>query len=148
MAKDKVFLDSSVLITAVLSVSGGSFYILSELREKFSFQVNQYVLDEIIGVLDKKFAQRPYLKSRLFLIVGWSNIQILPNPKKEQLKLFKKFLNKEDLPILASALKHSDFLLTLDNDFLEERLVKFATDNGLAILRPKEFIEQYAKINS
>lgn len=52
MLKNRVFVDSSILITALLSSRGGSFYILTQLKNKFHFQINNYVLDEIFLVLN------------------------------------------------------------------------------------------------
>jgi predicted nucleic acid-binding protein len=50
MPKNRVFLDSSILITALLSSRGGSFYILTQLKDKLHFQINNYVLEEIFEV--------------------------------------------------------------------------------------------------
>ena len=141
MGRDRIFIDSSVLIAAVLSQGGGSFYLLNKLRDTFEFQINEYVFEEVTEVFNKKFADREDLKSRLFLILGWSKIKILPNPPKERVESIAKLVNKEDAPILATALHHSAYLITLDNDFLSEAVVAFAGKENLIISKPKEFIE-------
>lgn len=141
MVKDRVFLDSSVLIAAVFSSSGGSFYILNKFKNKFEFQINEYVLEELMRISDQKFSAIADLKSRLFLLFGWAGVKILQDPSRKQIKVLAKFINKEDAPILASALTHSSFLLTLDNDFLTDSVIKFAKTKGLVIVRPKEFIQ-------
>ncbi|MBI2635430.1 MAG: PIN domain-containing protein [Parcubacteria group bacterium] len=143
MAKPKVFLDSSVLITAALSARGGSFYILTRFRDKCEFQINEYILEETIRVLDRKFKEREDLKSKLFLLLGWAKIKILPNPGVRKLKAAEKLVNKEDAPVLASALETSSYLLTLDNDFLKEEIIIFVKAKRLAILKPKEFIQKF-----
>jgi hypothetical protein len=51
MRKNKIFLDSSFLVTAVLSSSGGAFYILENFKDTFVFQINHYVLEETTNVL-------------------------------------------------------------------------------------------------
>lgn len=109
MLKNKVFLDNSILITALLSSREASFYILTNLRNKFNFQINEYVLNEI------------FLR-----------------------KLFK-IINKEDAIILASALSSSDYLLTLDKDFLNNKVKNFAKNQGLLILTLKEFLSFHKK---
>lgn len=138
--ENKVFLDSSVLIAALLSSSGGSFYILNEFRGKFEFQINEYVFEETTRVLDEKFRCRGDLKSRLFLLLGWAGVKILPQPPKNKIRTLKAILPKEDAPILASALENSSYLLTLDSDFLNPIVAEFSKDQGLVILKPKEFI--------
>ncbi|MFH1535213.1 MAG: putative toxin-antitoxin system toxin component, PIN family [Patescibacteria group bacterium] len=140
MLKNRVFLDSSILITALLSSRGGSFYILTQLKGEFHFQINNYVLEEIFEVLDKKFYSQKELKNYLFLLLGLAKIGILPNPSQSSLKRFSKIINKEDAPILASALSNSNYLLTLDKDFLNEKIRNFARENNVLIFTPKEFI--------
>ena len=145
MAKNKVFLDSSILITAVLSQSGGSFYILNTFRDNidFEFQTNDYVFDEISEVLERKFSASENLKSKLFLLIGLTPVKILNDPSKSKTDTAAKVVNKKDAPILASAIMYSDYLLTLDNDFLTDTIIKFAQKKNLIILKPKEFIEKF-----
>lgn len=145
MAKNKVFLDSSVLITAALSQSGGSFYILNKFKgnNDFEFQINNYVFDEILEILNKKFSSDEKLKSKLFLFIGLVPIRILTDPLKSKTDIAAKFVDKNDAPILASALTHSDYLLTLDNDFLKDSVIKLAQKKNLIILKPKDFIERF-----
>lgn len=147
MAKNKVFLDSSVLITAVLSQWGGSFYILNTFCNdgRFEFQTNDYVFDEVCEVLERKFSADENLKSKLFLLIGLTPIKILNDPPKLKMDAASRIVNKKDAPILASAFMHSDYLLTLDNDFLTNTIIKFAQKKNVTILKPKEFIEKFRK---
>jgi len=145
MLKNRVFLDSSILIAALLSSSGGSFYILTQLRNKFYFQINKYVLEEIIEVLTKKFSSREELKSGLFFLLGLARVKVLSNPTKFSLKLLDRIINQKDAPILASALQNSDYFLTLDNDFLNEKIRNFTKQNNLLIFTPKQFIEFFSE---
>ncbi|NCS99824.1 putative toxin-antitoxin system toxin component, PIN family [Candidatus Falkowbacteria bacterium CG_4_9_14_3_um_filter_38_19] len=140
MLKNRVFVDSSILIAALLSSRGGSFYILTQLKDEFQFQINDYTLEEIFKVLDKKFYSQKKLKNYLFLLLGLAKIEVLSNPPKVLVKRLTKVINKEDAPILASALANSNYLLTLDKDFLNEKLRNFARENSILILTPKEFI--------
>ena len=145
MEKNKVFLDTSVFITALLSSKGGSFYILNNLRGRFEFQINHYIFQEIQQLLDNKFYSQNDLKSKFFLLIGLAKIKIFPNPAKKELKLVNNIINKKDLPILTSAMKKSDYLLTLDKDFLNEKVINFAKKKNLIILTPKEFILRFRK---
>lgn len=143
MARLKVFLDSSVLIAALLSSRGGSFYILTALREKFDFFISEYVFEEVVMVLEEKFSGREDMKNNFFFLLDVTPIKILKDPSKENLKPLRKFLEEKDVPILASALESSSYLLSLDNEFFGEALLNFSMRRGLAIIKPKEFIERF-----
>lgn len=145
MAKPAVFLDSSVIIASLLSTTGGSFYIINTLKDDFDFQTNAYGLAEIQRILKSKFAREPSMHSQLFLILGTSKITILPNPSKQEERRAAKYISKIDAPILAGALKHSDYLITLDNEFLKPKIQDLANKKPLSISRPKEFIEKFRK---
>jgi len=147
MPKANVFLDSSVIIAALLSATGGSFYIIEHCKNDFAFQINQYSLDEIQDILGSKFAGQPELKTQLFLLLGIARVKILPNPSKKQVLEMTKYISENDTPILASALKHSDYLITLDNEFLKPDIVEMAKKKSLTILKPKEFVETHRKTN-
>lgn len=147
MKNNIVFLDTSVLLTAVLSSQGGSFYILDRFKNKFEFQINKYIFDEIVGVLDKKFSKRKDLKNNLFLLIGVASIKIVNDPSQNEIRRILKIINKKDAPILASALKHASYLLTLDNDFRTEKIVDFTETKGLMILKPEEFIKNEKNFN-
>jgi predicted nucleic acid-binding protein len=142
-AADRVFLDASVLIAATLSSSGGSFYLLTHLRDRFDFHTNDYVFEEVTTVLGKKFPDRSDLRSKLFLLLGWVPIRIVPDASNEAVQLLAGLINKEDAPILASALSRSSYLLTLDQDFFSEPVLIFSKSKGLLIVKPKEFIERH-----
>jgi predicted nucleic acid-binding protein len=141
--KPKVFLDASVLIAAVLSSSGGSFYVLSQFKGDFEFQTSSFGFEEVIRVLDRKFPGREDLKDILFLLLGATPVRILADPPYEAVTSLAAYINVEDRPILASALANSSFLLTLDHDFMTDTVIAFSQRNGLQILKPKGFIEKH-----
>lgn len=140
MAKPEVFLDTSVLITALLSEKGASFYLLMEYHDYCQFYINDYVLTELLDVLKRKFADRTDLHAKLFLLLGVAGIEILSSPSESELRLAAHMIESEDIPILASALKHSDYLLTLDQDFLKEKVVSFAHERELIVQKPGDFL--------
>ncbi len=140
-AAKKIFLDTSVLITALLSSKGGSFYLLIRYRDQLDFYINKYVLEEALEVLQTKFSEKKELRHDLYLLLGFSRIEVLPNPTKNKIKKLQGIINKEDAPILASAMDNCDILLTLDNDFLTEKACDFGKEKGTKILKPKAFIE-------
>lgn len=143
MEKTKVFLDTSVIISALMSPLGGSFYILSNLSSKFLLQINNYVIEELLDVISRKFTKRDETIRNLFILIGLANIQIIDNPPKKSLDQVKNIIEIDDAPILISAIKESDYLVTLDNHFLNTKVIKYATSHDLIIIRPKELIEKF-----
>ncbi len=143
MEENSVFVDSSVLIAAMLSSRGGSFYVLTRLKGRCEFYINEYVLSETMRVLDTKFSSGLDLKGKLFLLMGASGVRVLPNPTAWEVAAYVRVIEKEDAPILASAVQHTQFLLTLDNDFLQTKVTGLAEERGLIILKPRELIQHF-----
>jgi len=141
MGRNKIFLDTSILVTAALSSRGGSFYILTQMKEKYQFQINKYVLDELHDLIEGKFLSDTDFQSRLFFLLGVANVEILENPSRATFKKLLKFINTDDVPILSSALQHSNYLLTLDKAFLQPKVKDFAKTRGLLIYNPREFLK-------
>lgn len=144
MDKPRVFLDSSVLIAALLSPIGGSSYILGNFHSLIFFQTNEYVLEEVERILRSKFFRQPHLRTDLFLLLGVAGIAIIPNPPKNQVVAAQKWISRNDAPILASALSSSDYLLTLDNEFFKSEIRNFVDREykTFMVVKPKEFIEK------
>lgn len=140
MHKPRFFLDSSVIITALLSSRGGSYYVLTQLHEHFTFQINEYVLAEVQQILQNKFQNQPRLLSNLFLLLGLAGVSVIANEGKREVWAAARFISQKDAPILASAMAHCDYLLTLDNEFLKLHIAAKAKENGLSILKPGDFI--------
>lgn len=141
MGRREVFLDSSVLITALLSSKGASYALLHHGRKKFRFITSEYVLAEIQDVLKRKFGHRPILRNDLFLLLGLANISVLPAPTPNALEPFMGSIEAADAPILASAAA-CDYLATLDRDFFTEEVLRLARDRSLVICTPGELLAQ------
>jgi len=74
-------------------------------------------------ILEGKFATHIELKPYLFSLLGFASVHLLPNPSRRLVKRFSRTINPEDAPILASAIQNSStFLVTLDKDFLSEKV--------------------------
>ena len=70
---------------------------------------------------------------------------VLPDPAKRDLLTAAKVISENDAPILSCALEWSDYLVTLDNEFLTDRVIAKAREKSLTIMKPKEFLEQIRK---
>lgn len=136
----RIFLDTSVLITALLSARGASFYLLVEHRSTFRFFINDYVLQETIGVLRRKFLKKK-LASPLHLLLGFARVDVLPNPSLHNLELLRGVVEEEDTPILASALAHCDVVLMLDHGFFTPTAQERCSGR-IAIHTPASFLQE------
>ena len=143
MDKPFVFLDANVVIAALLSLAGGSSYVLRENGERFRFQTNEHVHAEVQEVLSNKLKDKTHLPTALFLLLGIAGVETVPNPSKSELALIAKIISKKDRPILASAMAQSDFLLTLDNEFFTPSVIEAAEKQDLKILKPGDFIRLF-----
>ena len=99
MDKPIVFVDSSIFIAALLSSSGGSYYLLALMRDRFTFITNQYVLMELEELLRGKFYKHTDLQNKLFLLIGVAHIQVMSFPSKKEVRKLTKIISK----------KYSDF---------------------------------------
>lgn len=147
--KRKIFLDSSVIFSALFSEKGASYFILHKIDDDgIELQMSEYVIREMYKVLKKKTEkEQKLLFHKLFSSLAGAHITFVPNPgKKELLKLEGK-ISRNDVPILATALMHSDFLLTLDNEFFGDRIIELAAHEKLTILKPGGFLQKLRKNN-
>ncbi|MDO8728848.1 MAG: hypothetical protein Q7K26_03030 [bacterium] len=72
-----------------------------------------------------------------------ARVEVEFNPSKSALKKLAKIISKKDTPILASALGQCSYLITLDNEFLKEKVARMEENKKLEILKPKDFIQLF-----
>ncbi|MCX6716265.1 MAG: hypothetical protein NT077_04640 [Candidatus Taylorbacteria bacterium] len=99
------------------------------------------MLSEIKEICSTKFKKNKGLISQLFLLIGLAQIEILPNPPRLSVQKLFGSISRNDAPILVSALENCDYLLTLDKEFLNDKVTMVARKKRLIILTPKEFLD-------
>ncbi len=138
MGNKRVFVDSSVLVAACLSSSGASYFcIISAPVAGYKLLINEMVFEETIDVFKRKFSE---LRNRFFGLLNIGNFSILKNPEEKNLEKVKNLIEEKDTPILVSATKYADCLLTLDKGFFKKEVLDFAESHKLIILLPRGFI--------
>ncbi len=143
--KQRVFLDSSVIFSALFSQKGASYFILHELTD-VELQMSEYVFREMYRVIKNTYeSKQESLLNQLFFILTEAHVTFVPNPGKSDLLGTEKYISKNDAPILATALSHSDFLLTLDKEFFDEKIIELASLQELTILKPGDFLAKLRK---
>lgn len=140
MANDKIFVDTSVIIAALLSPTGGSSHIFETYRDTCDFLINEHILKEVLRIIEGKLSN-DLTAEDLFRLAKTIRLKVKLNPPAETLRPLNGVIEKEDQPILASALEQADYLLTLDNHFFSEEVFRYVSPRGLHILKPRDFIE-------
>ena len=139
--KQRLFLDSSVVIAALLSTSGGSFRIFKESNAgNIETHINRYVLAEVTGVVARK---HPSLSEGIPELLSWANMNVHKNAPSAKVGKLCMAINEKDAPVLAGALAaKASFLVTLDQkDFFTEKLVKASLP--IAIVTPRMYFQEY-----
>jgi predicted nucleic acid-binding protein len=136
----RVFLDSNVILSGLLSDKGAPRVILDILSLKFPFLTGitgRYNIIEIERNLTKKLpAAIPIYREYIPKL----NLEIVPLPLPEEVKRFSSHTAEKDVPVLASALKgRADFLVTGDKKDFASLMKK--ESYPFKIATPAEFID-------
>lgn len=139
--KHKVFLDSNVILSGLLSDKGAPRIILDILSLNLpvlSGATGQYNIMEIERNLKKKMPGIIPLYKKYLPVI---NLEIIPLPSQDRVNKLSKHIASKDAPVLASAiLSKTDYLVTGDKkDFNKPRL---EGKYDFQILGPSEFVEE------
>jgi len=115
-----VFFDSSCLIAAAGSPSGGSGFLLSLCgRGYLTAAVSQPVLLEAQSNIQSKLGEEALTRYHNFLAIVPFSLAALPD--KVELKRLGKLINKKDVHVVGAALEiRAPFLLALDKGLVLE----------------------------
>ena len=136
----RVFLDSNVILSGLLSERGAPRIILDLLSLRLPFLIGstgRYNLIEIERNLKKK------MPSLLFLYKAYLpklHLKVIPLPRPGQLRDFTGQIAEKDIPVLISAIRGKvDFLVTGDKQHFGKmkELDKFP----FHVVTPSEFID-------
>lgn len=111
----RVFIDSNILISAILFPESKVAHVFSYLLENHHLIISSYGLKECERVFEMKFPA----KIQCFKdFISALSFELFKTPEKIDPKNFPQIRDAKDLPILASAiLSDADVLITGDKDF-------------------------------
>ncbi len=136
----RVFLDSNVIISGLLSEKGPPRIILDILSLGFPFLIGltgRYNLVEIERNLKKKL---PDLFPVYRKFLPKMNLKAVPFPKPEELKKFLGIIANKDVPVFVSAIKgQAHFFVTGDKQHFDK--LKMIPRPPVKILTPGEFLD-------
>lgn len=143
--KIKIFIDSSVIIAALLSSDGGSAKIF-KLCEAGTAEgwISNKVMEEVSRTIKRKF---PELKPCFYQLLKAAGVKISKNPSRNIIKKAEGWIkDHNDAPILAAAkLAKVDVILTLDiRHFIKDTDV--AKKSSMQIMTPGEFLKGFWKV--
>jgi putative PIN family toxin of toxin-antitoxin system len=134
----RVFLDSNVILSGLLSDRGAPRIILDILSLNLSFIAGitgRYNIIEIERNLRAKLPEAiPVYKE----YVAKLNLRIIPVPALEEVKKYTGATSPKDVPVLVSAIKSkADYLITGD----KKDFGKLKGDYPFKVTSPSEFLE-------
>lgn len=140
MPKYKVFLDSNVIISGLLSQKANPFLVLKAADEKkFIFYSGNFILAEIEKNLSEK---APQALPHFWIIWKKLNPKILELPSESEIEKFDRVINYlPDQVILSTCEKNKiDYLVTLDKKHLLKKEVQ--NETRVRIVRPEELLKK------
>ena len=136
----RVFLDSNVILSALLSERGALRIILDLLSLRLPFltgSTGRYNLIEIERNLKKK------MPSLFFLYKAYLpklNLKVIPLPRPDDIRDFSGQIAEKDIPVLISAIRSkADFLVTGDKQHFGK--MKELDKYPFHVVTPSEFID-------
>ncbi len=136
----RVFLDSNVILSGLLSEGGAPRILLDLLSLRLPFLMGatgRYNLIEIERNLKNK------MPSLLFLYKAYLpklNLKVIPLPRPEDIRDFSGQIAEKDIPVLISAIRSKvDFLVTGDKQHFGK--MKELDKYPFHVLTPSEFID-------
>lgn len=135
----RIFIDSSVFISACASSRGASALVL---RYALEGKIKCFLSIDVIIETQRNITLKldPTGKERFEFFLSKIPFKIMDLVNKKEIAKCNKVINSKDAPVLAAAIKSkSNFLLTLDKKhFLQSEIIKFA--KNLRITTPGEFV--------
>jgi predicted nucleic acid-binding protein len=136
----KVFLDSNVILSGLLSERGAPRILLDLLSLGLPFLIGstgRYNLIEIERNLRKKMAS---LLALYKAYLPKLNLKVIPLPRPEDVKDFSGHIAEKDIPVLISAMRSkADFLVTGDKQHFGK--MKELDKYPVHVVTPSEFID-------
>jgi len=136
----RVFLDSNVILSGLLSERGAPRIILDLLSLRLPFLIGstgRYNLTEIERNLRNKM---PGLLSLYKAYLPKLNLKVIPLPRPRDIRGFPGQIAEKDIPVLISAIRsRADFLVTGDKQHFGK--VKGDDKYPFHVLTPSEFVD-------
>ena len=132
----RVFVDSNILISAILSATSTAAQVLKVIIEEHQLILCSYSLTEVSRVIEHKF---PGLVAKWDAFLTTLEFELSYTPSDLRTIRSPHIRDPKDLPILVSAiLAQPDLLITGDQDFHTEEIA-----DVIEVCTPAEFLLRF-----
>jgi putative PIN family toxin of toxin-antitoxin system len=138
----RVFLDTSTLIAGIASSRGAARAVL-QLAEMGLIEV--IVSRQVIVEADRNIEEKlPEMLNEYRKFIELLEPVLMDDPRKQDVERFKKVIDHDDAPILASAVNSgADCLITWDRKHFIAKNIQI--HSNLKIVTPGEFLKYFRK---
>jgi uncharacterized protein len=137
----RVFVDSNILISAILSEQSVSSNLLTLVIEKHQLIICSYSITEVSKVLHRKF---PNLMAKWDRFLTSLEFELTYTPSDLSMVQAPPIRDNADLPILVSAIvAQPDFLITGDHDFRTPEIQEYFN-----VITPADFLRNFGEERS
>jgi len=135
----RVFIDSNILLSAVLSNSSLSSKVLTLLIEEHHLIICSYSINEVTKVINRKF---PDHIAKWDKFISTLEFEMAYTPENPLVFPAPYIRDEKDIPILVSAiLAEPDVLITGDYDFHTDEIREY-----FAVYTPGEFLRNFGNL--
>lgn len=135
----RVFIDTNVIISAMLSETSLCRKLLLLLAEKYQIIICSYTLTEVTRVLERRFPNKLAAWDRMLVALDF---ELVYTPTDFTGIKAPYIRDEKDLPILVSAIiAQPDILVTGDYDFHTNEIREY-----LVVYTPSEFLQYFGDL--
>lgn len=140
--RSKVFIDSSVLFAAVISLTGHARDLIRYgIAGRVQLVTSNYVLAEVTQNLAEKQPRAAYILEQIVKEAGW----LVIDATQEEVLAAAEYTVAKDAPVVAAAAKAKcDYLATFDRKHLLNP-PEVAKGSGLTITTPSLIVRQLSE---
>jgi len=132
-----LFIDSNVWFSAFYRSGTCSDLIQNSIKQGFELYISELVLEEVIRNIELKL---PHTLQNFIDYIHLHDIIVLEKPHIQALKKYEFLAQKQDLPILVSAIESPcEFFIT--GNIKDFKVKKIASKHNLSILTPAQFMK-------
>ncbi|NLW49169.1 MAG: putative toxin-antitoxin system toxin component, PIN family [Firmicutes bacterium] len=134
----RIMIDTNVLLSAVVFPNPKMTGLIEKVTTGHSLVLCSHIIEEIHDVINRKFQDK---KDFLEKFLSKLTYDFVYTPTDINPKNYPEIRDKDDLPILVSALTESvDLIITGDEDFFD---IKAASVELPIIMTPRKFMEEF-----
>ena len=130
----RVMVDTNVLVSALLFPSPNMNSLMYKLTTDYQLVISSFVVDELIEVTKRKFADKASVVDKLFSQLPYELVYTPVEPPEGLYNI----RDIKDYPVLYTAIiEDVDVLVTGDDDFFDFEIEK------PEIIKPADFLKKY-----